>query len=801
MQMVRLMGVVAKANPKEGGLPAGRNGEKRRGNRKDHIKDEHGQSGPFLIKSTEAVPSQQPRSIFKVKKAPKIQSPGEDGDIFPEPTHVSRGVRDRLAQDDAEISALEKRLGIKGQKKLLKAFGDDGLDELLEGLDGDGDLNGSGGSAKRKRTEEEAWFEGKRKKARAALAREDPEEDASSSEDLEDEEDGLTEDAGATEDDSDDFAGLDSDTPPPSPEIRQRENPYVAPPTSAHPASSEAYIPPALRASSSTDTEALGRLRRQLQGLLNRLSEANLVSILNEAEQIFRTNPRQHVVSTLIDLLLGLICNRAILQDTFLILHAGFIAAVYKIIGMEFGATMVQRAVLDFDRFYSELLGESEQASARKETTNLMSLLAELYNFQVVGSNLMFDYLRLLLGTVSEINTELLLKIIKNSGQQLRQDDPLALKDTIVMLQAAIAKTGDANLSVRTKFMVETITNLKNNRMKTGAAASALTSESTVRMKKILGSLNTRTIRASEPLRVGLRDIRDTEKKGKWWLVGSSWKDEGDEKTNEDADGIGAIVNKPGGDATADLLQLAKDQRMNTDIRRAIFITIISASDYKDAHLRLTKLRLKRAQELEIPRVLLHCAGAEQSYNPYYTLIARLLCADHKLLMAFQFGLWDLFKSMGEGGEDDDVDDDMDDEDEDRGVSMRKMVNLSKMFGTLIAEGRLGLHVLKNLNLAYLQPKTRTFTELLLINVILQSQSPTGAGDGNNNRDEKAVRDVASSVKENAQLARGLQYFLKKVVSRTDVAGSEVERDTVRWGCKVAVDALRDITASGVAED
>ncbi|KAI5292648.1 suppressor of glycerol defect, partial [Ascosphaera atra] len=49
--------------------------------------------------------------------------------------HISRAVQEKLDEDDAEIARLEKKLGIKGKKKLPKAFTDDGLDELLADLD------------------------------------------------------------------------------------------------------------------------------------------------------------------------------------------------------------------------------------------------------------------------------------------------------------------------------------------------------------------------------------------------------------------------------------------------------------------------------------------------------------------------------------------------------------------------------------------------------------------------------------------------------------------------------------------
>jgi len=347
--------------------------------------------------------------------------------------------------------------------------------------------------------------------------------------------------------------------------------------------------------------------------------------------------------------------------------------------------------------------------------------------------------------------------------------------------------------------MIETINNLKNNRMKTGIAASTMVSEHTIRMKKTLGSLNTRDIKASEPLRIGLDDIRDTEKRGKWWLVGASYRDKdasqqnGYTEVHSSSKAVRTYKDVERSESN-DLLQLAREHRMNTDIRRSIFITIMSASDYRDAHLKLLKLRLKKAQELEIPKVLIHCAGAESAYNPFYTLIAKLLCGDRKLKMAFQFSLWDLFKEMGEG-------DDGDGDEGEEGRGLRAIVNLAKMFGTLIVEGYLSIGIFKvsagrfrvwpklirvqTLNFVYLQPKTRNFAELLLVTVIIHSQQ--GAQGG---RDERSLTTVFSKIKEFPELVEGLKYFLRKVVRKSDIASSKQDKETVRWGCKLIGDAL-----------
>lgn len=254
--------------------------------------------------------------------------------------------------------------------------------------------------------------------------------------------------------------------------------------------------------------------------------------------------------------------------------------------------------------------------------------------------------------------------------------------------------------------MIETINNLKNNRMKTGLAASVIASEHTIRMKKTLGTLNMRSIRAGEALRIGLRDLRESDKRGKWWLIGASYKDEGQDNVEGEATSKMNVGSKDASTevmitvgASTDLVQLAQQQRMNTEVRRSIFIAIMSATDYKDAYLRLQKLRLKKAQELEIPKVLIHCAAAEKAFNPFYSLLARRLCSDRKLKMAFQFSLWDLFKRMGErqdGSEEDDTDDD--EEDSANKLSLRSLFNLAKLYGTLISDGGLTMSVLKVIN-------------------------------------------------------------------------------------------------------
>ncbi|KAB5518755.1 hypothetical protein GE09DRAFT_1156367 [Coniochaeta sp. 2T2.1] len=766
---------------------------------------------------------------------------------------IAKAVRDKLAQDDAEIAELERKLGLKGRKSLPKSFHEEGLGEILEVLQDGGGVDEETQLKRKRKAEADEWLAQKRQKASAAAAQvaggkagkpakgqeeklmriireEDLEEDDDvgssafedddddslldglkvDSEDDEDEDmedfdededmDGLdAEDGDENGKDVDDFSGFESDDAESEPAApRVRENPYVAPTTGPQVAK---YVPPSRRQETGSDAELTQRIRRQLQGLVNRITDSNMVGIVGDIEKVYREQPRQHVTTILVDLILVQVCDPATLPDTLLILSAGFATALYRVMGPDFGAQLIQETVERFDQYYERCL--AAPAEGAKQTSNLITLMAEMYNFQLLGCNLIFDYIRFLLNDLTELNAELLLRIIRLAGPSLRQDDPLALKDIVTMIRPAVAKIGEANLSVRTKFMIETINDLKNNKMRTGVSASAILSEHGTRMKKLLGTLNSRKLKATEPLRIGLKDIRESDKRGKWWLVGASWAgrsgeeeqkaNKKNEKPAKDDDSDEDMLD--GEDAgEPDLAELAREQQMNTDVRRSIFVAVLSATDYEDAYVRLLKLRLNKDRQREIPNVLIQCAGAEAQYNPYYTLIAKRICSDRKIRWSFQDALWKLFRRLGESIFGDDAEEE---EDEDDQVDMRRLVNVAKMYGALVADGALGLAVLKCLNLPYLQAKTKAFVEVLVITAFLESykQGKEGA-DGS-----KAVLErIMGGVIEAPELSRGMLWFLKKVVRKSDLAGGKEEGKKLKKACSIAVQALEIASVQGVVE-
>ncbi|KAF8632217.1 hypothetical protein AX15_001975 [Amanita polypyramis BW_CC] len=562
------------------------------------------------------------------------------------------------------------------------------------------------------------------------------------------------------------------------------------------------YIPPHSRIaqkpheqSSEVDT----RLIKQLKGLLNRMSERNLPTILNGIEEVYRTYRRHDVASTLTKLIIDSITNHSSLLDSFVVLHAALVSSLHRVIGVEFVALFVQCVISDYETHYASVRARNTGAgdeAVGKECLNLIVLLSELYNFQVVASVLVYDVIRgLLQDTLTEFGVELLLKLLRNSGQQLRQDDPSALKDIVTIVQSKVSGR-EGGLSSRTRFMLETLMNLKNNKSKRSASQNQ-GGEAVERIKKFLAGLGKKShLHGQDALRVSLEDLRSAETKGKWWLVGAAWDGDPlvDRQMEQPAD---APVKDNAGDR---LLKLARKQGMNTDIRRSTFVVIMSSDDYVDACERLSQLNLTAIQQREIVRVLLHCCGNEKTYNPYYTLICQHLCQTaHAHKITLQYYLWDFLRDLGEsnvGGAE--VMTSTRDDDDRFGIKAPSKVllrNVAKAYGWWIAKDSVTLTILKPVDFTILKSQGREFLRELIINVFLSSQAASPAVGPNakrlpTTRNRAAVEEIFIKATRAESLAMGLAYFVTEVFHNFSGEDEELTK-LIKWASGVAKDTLQ----------
>jgi len=90
--------------------------------------------------------------------------------------------------------------------------------------------------------------------------------------------------------------------------------------------------------------------------------------------------------------------------------------------------------------------------------------------------------------------------------------------------------------------------------------------------------------------------------------------------------------------------------------------------------------------------------------------------------------------------------------------------------------------------------------EILLVTILLQTGIKAPAAKKRSSTTALPLRTILGTASTHPQIVTGLQWFLRKVVAKTDLAKDAREKDILKAKCKEAVSVL--ITAGqGGAED
>ncbi|KPI99765.1 Nucleolar MIF4G domain-containing protein 1 [Papilio xuthus] len=450
------------------------------------------------------------------------------------------------------------------------------------------------------------------------------------------------------------------------------------------------YIPPHLRNKDSASDKDLVQLNRQIKSILNKLSGSKLHWACSSIEGLYGSHSR-HAVS-------GALCSQwscatvtsSAAPDRLLAEHAALLSLLHANVATEVGAHFLEELCLMFDKMV-----DTEQAVEDKRLDNLTACLAYLYSFKIFDSALMYDILGRLLHKISEKHCDCVLRALRCAGDVLRRDDPLALKTFIHDTQTRVAKLNEqAATGSRIKFLLEVLLAVKNNNLNKIPNYEPTYVESLKKLcRGVVRRGNTLTT-----LNLRLHDLLTANERGKWWIVGSAWAGNRPQQAP-----TAAPSAAPAPTADHKLLELARQQRMNTDVRRSIFCVIMAAQDYMEAFEKLQQLCLRGEQQREVVHVLLACALQENSYNPYYALLANKLCQyDRKYQLSIQFSVWDKIKEL-------------------ESVRKQALTNLAQLLIHLIMEKALPLSVLKIIQFSDLNKKSVRFMRQILLAVIMNA--------------------------------------------------------------------------------
>ncbi|XP_050771824.1 nucleolar MIF4G domain-containing protein 1 [Gymnogyps californianus] len=658
-----------------------------------------------------------------------------------------RALLEANEEEEKEIRRLERRLGLgkrrkkqegSAAEKLPQSFLRDGLGYVLGALGARAGLSRLCESS----DEEEA-------PAGPREGQPGPEEDEEEAEDASDPSEGddvegqwESECSSSSPEDS----GVPEASEPPGEEEEEK----------SHNHSATKYVPPQVRKAEETlddkKREELGRLKKMVNGLINRLSEPNLSSISGQMEDLYMANSRKDMNETLTDVLMNACVTAVAMPARLMMEHVLLVSILHHNVGIEVGAHFLEAVVKKFD----ELCKSDAEG---KECENLLALIAHLYNFHVVHSLLIFDILKKLVSTFTEKEIELILFLLKNVGFSLRKDDALALKELITEAQRK-ANTAEKKLQdqTRVRFMLETMLALRNNDMR---KIPGYDPEPIEKLRKLQRTLIHSSGSGKETqLRVSLESLLSADQVGRWWIVGSSWSgapmiNDTNSKTQQKLH-IGKVSSK--------IMELAHKQRMNTDIRRSIFCVLMTSEDFLDAFEKLLKLGLKDQQEREIVHVILYCCLQEKAYNPFYAFLANKFCEyERRFQVTFQFSIWDKIRDL-------------------ENLSATAISNLVSLLAHLLRTKSLPLSVLKVIEFSELdKPKVRFLRQVLSMLLI--------------KTDAEELSDIFVRISDNPKLGmlrEGLKLFLTHfLLKNVQAKKSAEEASLLKERVELATKALQ----------
>jgi nucleolar MIF4G domain-containing protein 1 len=509
------------------------------------------------------------------------------------------------------------------------------------------------------------------------------------------------------------------------------------------------YIPPSQRLGESST--AL-RVQRNIKGQLNRLNASNLVPTIRVIEGLFGQNSRNEVSSALTKFVLDACGNRSTTLQHLLMVYSACIASFHHLVGVEVSAHFLEKLVNRFHLCYQEAIAaldgarKDEVMVLDKQCQNLATVLCFLYSFRVVHSEVVADLFGRLTKSFRLLDVELLLVCLEIAAPRLRNDDAAALMGTLDAVAATAATAvndngDDDTMGSRMKWVISAIAGVK------AKGKSAKQSDEAIRLNKAVRTfVSQRDIGFKEPLRIPWDDLLEAETRGRWWLTGAAWAGRANQvptvkpaSVSGSGGAAAAITDGGGGSVVAvdsELLGIAQKQRMNTDVRREIFMAIMSGEDYLDAFEKVLRLKLKNKQDREVVRIIIDCCLQEKTYNPFYALLAVKLCQhNHNHKVTFQYSIWDKFQQLEE-------------------MQVSQCSHLAKLLVHLVTEHSLSLAALKVVEFQSLQPRAVFFFQIFFVMLLTTHNEQTT---------KKPLKRLSGNVKL-TNVKDGILVFLRHYV-------------------------------------
>ncbi|EGX97163.1 cell cycle control protein (Cwf22), putative [Cordyceps militaris CM01] len=450
------------------------------------------------------------------------------------------------------------------------------------------------------------------------------------------------------------------------------------------------YIPPArLRALQSQITDKTSKeyqrmaweaLKKSINGLINKVHTANIKHIVPElfSENLIRGR--------------GLFCRSIMKAQAASLPFTPIYAAMVAIVNTKLpqvGELLIKRLVMQFRKGFKR----NDKSVCLASTT----FLAHLINQQVQHEMLAGQILLLLLNKPTDDSVEIAVGFCREVGQFLEEMRPTIANVIFDQFRNILHEAG---IDKRTQYMIEVLFQVRKDRYKDNQAVKeeldlVEEEDQITHQVELDGDINVQDSLNIFKFDEQYEDNEEAYKSLKAEILGeaSDDEDDGDEAEDESSD--------EEDDPETKAMEI-KDQS-NADLvnlRRTIYLTIMSSADPEEATHKLMKINLPAGQEAEMPSMIVECCSQEKAYTKFFGLIAERFAKINRLWCdLFEQSFQKYYETIHR-------------------YENNKLRNIAMLFGHMFGSDALGWHCL---SVIHLNEDETTSSSRIFIKILFQS--------------------------------------------------------------------------------
>ncbi len=361
-------------------------------------------------------------------------------------------------------------------------------------------------------------------------------------------------------------------------------------------------------------------LKKSLNGLINRVNATNIKHVLQElfAENLVRGQ--------------GLLCRSLMKSQVASPSFSPVYAALVAVVNTKFpalGELLLHRIVFTTMRSLKRIQDGKDVCMA------CLVFIAHLVNQKVAHEVLAFELMLLLLERPTNETVHLATAFIKECGAALQDASPSGMTFVFDRLRAILHEGGE--LDARAQYLIEELFAIRKAGFEESGYPSVTASLDLVEE----GDQITHELTLDDELdpRMGLDEFQedpsflDSEAayaRIRQEILGS----ESDSDGESDIESGGQSGDVDGGDGRLyQTVETGATQVINDEtgtdlvnLRRTIYLTIMSALDFEEAGHKLLKIGIPRGKENELATMIIECCSQEKTFIKYYALLGERFC-------------------------------------------------------------------------------------------------------------------------------------------------------------------------------